>query len=696
MVDRARYRRGRNAGGGGPVSAPVFIFGTTKTLDPTGANAAYAQKDTNAICLRNDAMVSDTANGVRYAAWYRNSDGQVVVSKATTPNGDWTATVATAPIIAGATGDSHKAISLVVDSTGRLNGAYGMHSTPDAMNYFRVTNPGDTLVANANMLAKVDGTVGPLVAGKSVIEGGVTYPAYVQLPNGKAHFTWRTGGSGNGDQVLYLVNGTTITSVQDSLIGGSADSSSAYVNTFWVEGSTSAHPGRIWLSWAYRDSANPLTAHDLYCMYSDDEGATWKAADGTVLTIPFRIATGAAALVETIPSGTINFSPQQGMCTNTRGEPIICMYYGTDGYNGGAKLYCWIYRNGAWSRQTMTNYQDATAASRPLVFYHPATNATICMYSMKTNADPVGKWYYTYSTFDDLRGPVTRVVSVLNEVQDVDEAGPLLDSKAYNDGAGALDMFMMRCSVAGTDPSNTPKIFKGTISATAPTYQTPLVTGGAALKYWVDADLANVTNGLVTQLTDKTANGINFTQGTVSKQPLFSASALNGQPSVIADGTDDVLASAIMSRAAPATTNFTIYLVGRSLSWTINDYIWNDCVLGGIIAQVTSTPTIGIYNGTAFKSNGNAPVGSFRFMKFTFTGSVSDSITIGSVTATSTNTGNLSVTNEATTLFSKNDGTAFGNFELCCLFKHEGALSAQQDIDYRAYLGTRYGTTIFT
>jgi hypothetical protein len=53
------------------------------------------------------------------------------------------------------------------------------------------------------------------------------------------------------------------------------------------------------------------------------------------------------------------------------------------------------------------------------------------------------------------------------------------------------------------------------------------------------------------------------------------------------------------------------------------------------------------------------------------------------------------VTSEVTSLFGKADETFFGNVGLLCAFKHEGTLTNQNDIDYRAYLGVKYGTTIF-
>ena len=82
-------------------------------------------------------------------------------------------------------------------------------------------------------------------------------------------------------------------------------------------------------------------------------------------------------------------------------------------------------------------------------------------------------------------------------------------------------------------------------------------------------------------------------------------------------------------------------------------------------------------------------------MRVTYTGSVADTLVVGSVTVTGVSTGNAAVTSEVTSLFGKADETFFGNVGLLCAFKHEGTLTNQNDIDYRAYLGVKYGTTIF-
>lgn len=683
-----------------PPSSPLFIAGRLTLMDPTGANAAIGANDINTICHRNDAIFSDTTNAVRYGSWYRGSDGQLVVGKATTPNGAWTATLSTAAAVN--TGDDHRQSSGCVDSTGRYLLAFGMHSTTlSALNFARATNPGDTALAPGNFLAKADGTVGPLVAGNTTIEANCAYPAFVQMPNGKVLFTFRTGSSGLGNQVLYLINGLTITSVYNTLIDGVSGSTSAYINTFWVEGTTSAHPSRIWLSWSWRDSNNPLDAHDLYAVYSDDEGVTWKSAGGTTMTIPMSQANAAAALVEAVPIATQNWPGQQGMCVNTRGEPIICMYKGSTVSPAAftTSIYCWIYRNGSWSRVAMSNPNfnfngsDAIAASRPLVFYYPPLNATICMYSMATAVDTVGKFYFSYSTNNDLSNPVTKTIDVLNAIQDVDASGFLLDSRGYNDGAGELIGYYQRSSVSGTDPANGPYMYRGTIAATAATELTPIDALGAH-DWIVDTDhIIDDGSGNCLTWTDFSGNGRNFTQGVQANRGIIRANELNGHSAVEFDAVNDFY-NMTFSRSAPATQNYLIWFLMKQVAWTNGMRILH--AQGAIFFQTVGSPNIRQNHGTSSNSSPGAPVGAYALCFGFFSGSTADYISCGASKVGGISSGNVISGTNVTLGADATGASGWSRIKLVAAggVPVVGAPTTQQVFDLKGIIGRKYGANL--
>ena len=80
--------------------------------------------------------------------------------------------------------------------------------------------------------------------------------------------------------------------------------------------------------------------------------------------------------------------------------------------------------------------------------------------------------------------------------------------------------------------------------------QLPVTDG---LTVWLKADAGVTLNGsTVSAWNDQSGAGRNATQGTTAKQPLYVASADNGKPSVLFDGTDDQL----LWTAAPAQTIF--------------------------------------------------------------------------------------------------------------------------------------------
>ena len=67
---------------------------------------------------------------------------------------------------------------------------------------------------------------------------------------------------------------------------------------------------------------------------------------------------------------------------------------------------------------------------------------------------------------------------------------------------------------------------------------------GADLALWLDADDASTItlNGTnVSQWDDKSGNNRHATQGTAADQPTYSATGLNGKPSLLFDGTNDVM-----------------------------------------------------------------------------------------------------------------------------------------------------------
>jgi hypothetical protein len=77
------------------------------------------------------------------------------------------------------------------------------------------------------------------------------------------------------------------------------------------------------------------------------------------------------------------------------------------------------------------------------------------------------------------------------------------------------------------------------------TIATSTTSGGpslSGLKMWLKADAGLTKNGnTVAQWADQAGNGANATQATVSRQPVFVTTAINGKPAVQFDGADDFM-----------------------------------------------------------------------------------------------------------------------------------------------------------
>ena len=83
--------------------------------------------------------------------------------------------------------DSHNYITMAVDDAGQLHLAADMHVVP--LVYFRTTTPGDI-----RSFQRIDRMVGDL-------ESRCTYPRFLRGPDNALLFTYRDGGSGNGNQI---------------------------------------------------------------------------------------------------------------------------------------------------------------------------------------------------------------------------------------------------------------------------------------------------------------------------------------------------------------------------------------------------------------------------------------------------------------------------------------------------------------
>ena len=107
------------------------------------------------------------------------------------------------------------------------------------------------------------------------------------------------------------------------------------------------------------------------------------------------------------------------------------------------------------------------------------------------------------------------------------------------------------------------------------------------LQLWLDAsDATTITesSGSVSQWDDRSGNGKHVTQAIASAQPTYSATGLNGLPTLSFDGADDTMATiaATMPTGNSARSMFVVYqpqvtssshsIAGQSLTGTSNSW----------------------------------------------------------------------------------------------------------------------------
>jgi hypothetical protein len=217
------------------------------------------------------------------------------------------------------------------------------------------------------------------------------------------------------------------------------------------------------------------------------------------------------------------------------------------------------------------------------------------------------------------------------------------------------------------------------------------VLGSAA--WYVDAALGITIGTGVSAWADQSGNGRNFTQATGSLQPLLIASAINGQPSVKADGVDDFLQNSF-ARVAPGTTPFYMWFLMRQNTWTFPRALYGDG--GSTLQENATTPGITAFNGTTGPQNNGLTVGSFKLVEVQYRNSTADYLSIGSVSVTGTNLGNQPGSGGKVGLFASATGTTPSDLEICECGCFLGIPSSGQRSQIASYMSNRYGASVLT
>ena len=214
----------------------------------------------------NAAFCLVTRGGRQYVAYY-NADRQMTVASRSLDSDKWS--YQKLDDFAG--WDSHNYVTFAFDSEGCIHLSGNMHGAP--LRYYRTSKPEDITT-----FTRVDS-----MTGKD--EKRVTYPWFPVGPNGEMLFSYRDGGSGNGNEIVNVYDVSTRT--WRRYIPGVLFDGQGLMNAYYC-GPTRDRKGTYHYAWLWRDTPDCTTTHDV----SYARSATLRdftKSDGTAIQLPLTI-----------------------------------------------------------------------------------------------------------------------------------------------------------------------------------------------------------------------------------------------------------------------------------------------------------------------------------------------------------------------------------------------------------------------
>lgn len=209
--------------------------------------------------------------------------------------------------------DSHNYVTFTVDRDDYMHLSGNMHGGP--LVYFR---------SHAALDSSTFERIKPMV-GEAELR--TTYPRFFSGPKGELIFTYRTGGSGNGDQIYnrYDPDARVWHRLLDQpLIAGEGR------NSAYLQGPTLGPDGWFHLIWMWRETPDCATCHNVSYVRSRDL-VNWETSNGRKLALPITLAT--CEIVDPVPvrGGLLNVNLALGF--DARNRPILSYHkYDTNGF----------------------------------------------------------------------------------------------------------------------------------------------------------------------------------------------------------------------------------------------------------------------------------------------------------------------------------------------------------------------------
>lgn len=161
-----------------------------------------------------------------------------------------------------------------------------------------------------------------------------------------------------------------------------------------------------------------------------------------------------------------------------------------------------------------------------------------------------------------------------------------------------------------------------------------------------------------------------------------------GSPQLLFDGTAGYMATGAFTLNQPTT----VYFVGKQVTWTVNDFIWDGVADNlGTLQQSTATPRLAMYAGTALlETTGRLAVNTYGVVTAIYNGATS-SLQVDSNAAL---TGAVGASNMGGFTLGKPGTTnaQYGNIQVKEVIIRNVADSAATQAQIQAYLKALHGT----
>jgi hypothetical protein len=308
--------------------------GNEKVLATSGYSAEIVEEmAVDSVWAANKVSFALHTLGKQQFIAYYNSDRMMTIASRTIGSNGWTKKILPNQL----RWDSHNYVALGVDAQGYLHLSGNMHADP--LVYYRSTKPYDV-----SSMVEINRMVGKE-------ENRVTYPKFFTDKDSNLYFSYRIGGSGNGNILINRFNpatGTWQRYLTKPLFRGTEgnNSRSAY-HKFLKD-----RAGNFHYVWMWRWSPLVETNHQL-CYATSTDLIHWKNAAGDTVSLPLKPDNEKLIVDNTPTKGGLHNGSYQLILTPNNAPLIGYTKYDEQGLT---QLYLAYFRRGQWIPKKISHW----------------------------------------------------------------------------------------------------------------------------------------------------------------------------------------------------------------------------------------------------------------------------------------------------------------------------------------------------